>query len=772
MDELRLQLAAAHAKIHELIHAEEPELAKTDVTETDVLERAAAAVMHDALTNALPGVTAPTPTATAAQSDFQARVGGASGALCYLTLTPSQLVWHPQQCGAEFHAIPLNQIDTGEIDDDDDVRAVLWIGLTSGSRFALDFGSTGAAMLAADKFEEALRSAVANAEPLPGAQQPSQLPPPKQPRDSKRTRIGRELRAALQEVSRLKAKHKPKAAQQKLDAAASGKVPLDGLVNKRAFELSGTLFSFGSLELTRAVLDKFLGMRDVQQLLPEAVLTTRQAAVDAKTAMELLRTAKLFFTHLMKVKGLKGKGRRNDIDMNAFWASAAALIPREVFESRQGRAVSRLLGIPYRTVKRASNIRATIEDSGGSCKRISTSKNCDSVEVTGAGRIIAEWWEEPEASTEDNQNKDAVAIYLGKDAEGREQYDIHWRRAQVGTDRDCLKRFLANDEYTKRVRAATATPKRPEGVMVGVKMLRKWRCKCVQRRGETECDDTITTLLEVNLRRWHRARTSWHKAARPDGTKCSCHIHIDPVLAEKYDSMSRSVGELTRVLLPCGRVEHKALQLSGEKKPWLAYKGACAAGKCGKLVYSPGTVWRKNCGWENVFGSDCPVEADASKTFRWQVWQPQRRGENRETNDGKVTCSYSPELVPAEGSRADFFKMLQAAAKANLPHDWRDRMLRRGLKVHEARKNSTVATRWCDYAAQFETKRLHTGTCAVRERHCLEVALVGFSPYDHTIELRKWGKRPAQTIKIKKQKVYVFYLMFPAGRYLVRTLTQ
>ena len=35
----------------------------------------------------------------------------------------------------------------------------------------------------------------------------------------------------------------------------------------------------------------------------------------------------------------------------------------------------------------------------------------------------------------------------------------------------------------------------------------------------------------------------------------------------------------------------------------------------------------------------------------------------------------------------------------------------------------------CDYAAQVETKRSHTATCATMERHCLEVTMVGFSPY-------------------------------------------
>ena len=111
---------------------------------------------------------------------------------------------------------------------------------------------------------------------------------------------------------------------------------------------------------------------------------------------------------------MKGSGRRTDVEINAFWASAASLIPRDIFESRQGRAAARLLGILYRVVKRASTIRASLEDAAFGWKRLSTSKHKDSADQTGAGRIITEWTHEPEASTEDNQNKMSVAVYLGK----------------------------------------------------------------------------------------------------------------------------------------------------------------------------------------------------------------------------------------------------------------------------------------------------------------------------------------------------------------------
>ena len=128
--------------------------------------------------------------------------------------------------------------------------------------------------------------------------------------------------------------------------------PLFCTLSAGAFEIAASLFSLGSLELTRAVLDKVLSLRDVKQLLPEAVLKTRQETTDAKTAKALLGTAKKFFNELMKATG-----RRTDVEINAFWAGAAALIPRDVFETKQGRAVARLLEIPYRTIRRGSQIR-------------------------------------------------------------------------------------------------------------------------------------------------------------------------------------------------------------------------------------------------------------------------------------------------------------------------------------------------------------------------------------------------------------------------------
>ena len=74
-------------------------------------------------------------------------------------------------------------------------------------------------------------------------------------------------------------------------------------------------------------------------LLPETYRQARQDEVDSKVAKQLLLAAKQFFTQLMK-----NDGRRSDDDMNAFWAGAAALLPRDLFDNRQGRAAMRILG--------------------------------------------------------------------------------------------------------------------------------------------------------------------------------------------------------------------------------------------------------------------------------------------------------------------------------------------------------------------------------------------------------------------------------------------
>ena len=76
---------------------------------------------------------------------------------------------------------------------------------------------------------------------------------------------------------------------------------------------------------------------------------------------------------------------------------------------------------------------------------------------------------------------------------------------------------------------------------------------------------------------------------------------------------------------------------------------------------------------------------------------------------------------------------------------------------------SRIATVQSDYAAQLETKREHTTTCARRETHNFLVSIVGYKPYVETVEYPKRGARPARTEQIRKQHVDVFFAFHKAG---------
>ena len=204
------------------------------------------------------------------------------------------LVFLPMACGVEPTVVELRNVDTGEIDDGElEVgRTVLSLGLVTGQPLTLDFGAHAHA---AARFERELREAVAgavtNAPPVP----PVAVAAKPARRQSRRAKQGLALRDTPREVQKLHHKHKRDEAQDLLAAAASGEVPKSTSVKKSVSALSSLLFSFGSLEMMRAVLDKFLSLRCVHWLLPEAVAKGRAKAADAATAVELLATAKLFF---------------------------------------------------------------------------------------------------------------------------------------------------------------------------------------------------------------------------------------------------------------------------------------------------------------------------------------------------------------------------------------------------------------------------------------------------------------------------------------------
>ena len=542
---------------------------------------------------------------------------------------------------------------------------------------------------------------------------PPAAPALKKPRLEGREQKGAELRKLLREVSHLRWQDRNQAARERLEAAATGKVAGKKTISNRAGEMADVLFKVGGLETTRAVLDQLLSRNDVKQLLPQATAKMRAEAADAKTARAMLEAAKGFFNQLMgkSRKWEEGAwkqskvhqgftwvpghwsqgGRRNDVDRNAFWASAAAMLPKDIFASRGGRAAMRILGVSYRVIKRAAACRADMEDRGKGWQLLKTAPHSDRVE----GKLITEWWHTEEASTEDNANKQPIHVFHGFNDLGERQYEIHWRRARIGSMKECLERFH-NSEQAKALREQTRTAKRPQGVVVGKSLLKKFRCPCVRVRDTSECDDHITTAAAVNLPKWNRARQSWHREAKEKGVVCPCRMHQleregKSELLDSYLSMSKGIGQMEEALLPCGKIAWPAYQLPGER-PFRSFFGSCCYGKCPKkgLRSSPFDASRPvACGWDSVFGEDCPIECN-DEPFEWLEWKQMARGSDQ---DGQAT--YAPELVPRKGTRREFLAYERQAIAAAMPKRYRSKMLRRGLKVPRSHCPARGPTEHC-----------------------------------------------------------------------------
>ena len=113
------------------------------------------------------------------------------------------------------------------------------------------------------------------------------------------------------------------------------------------------------------------------------------------------------------------------------------------------------------------------------------------------------------------------------------------------------------------------------------------------------------------------------------------------------------------------------------------------------------------------------------------------------------------------GTLAAAARVAQADATGHRPSDQAVAALSRA----EAQFASLAGTACIqvDYAAQFESERARTATCARMERHNFEVCHVGFSPYVQAArEGRFRNKRPRERF-VYKQQVYVFFAFSNAG---------
>ena len=122
--------------------------------------------------------------------------------------------------------------------------------------------------------------------------------------------------------------------------------------------------------------------------------------------------------------------------------------------------------------------------------------------------------------------------------------------------------------------------------------------------------------------------------------------------AASYDSMSHSLDALFKALMPCGQVAYPRISTTGGKQ-FRAYRRTCTEGNCRHRM-SQHWGGPSACGWEHVFGEDCPVESN-NERCSWQGWEQRLRGVN---DEGKP--SYSPEFIPMHGTRMEMLKELRS----------------------------------------------------------------------------------------------------------------
>lgn len=401
-----------------------------------------------------------------------------------------------------------------------------------------------------------------------------------------RVRKGRELRDALSKVAKLYSHDKTAQARAAFESIPPGTMTGNRSILGRAEELRTLLFTFGGLNLTRAVLDKFLSMPEVKRLLDKDYTKSREDLTDAKTATAMLQAAKRCL-NVMHERA--AGGRRTDAERNAFWASVVSLMPADLLENRQGRAMMRILGISYKTMKTANVYRKQLEDSGKAWVLLTTKRHFDNIEVHW--EIFDEWIHSEEASTPDNAHKEQIRVYNGYGIDpqtGRRGYALHWRRAQEGNNKELLAKWHESAAAAK-FKLATTTHKRPYGVQIGRKQLVKWRCPCVKLRTATFADCKICSFVEESIKLWHKKRFGWRKEflkRNPDHAS-TCHICSNEELARAYHLMSRSPHDLWHVLLPCGQTEHPGYSMEGSGTGnFKAFNLLCCRNRCAKKKFA------------------------------------------------------------------------------------------------------------------------------------------------------------------------------------------
>ena len=480
---------------------------------------------------------------------LRASFNGSAGGLM---ITAHQFLWvamgsHFSQAGVRLPLASIRRQHAAVSKSPFGSRAELAVATRDGGSFAFQCGSQLAeteafsreVQLALEALPATTATAATSAAGAAAAASPATAPVRRQ---TKQVLAAADLRAKLKEVVKEQRSHtagsnaKAAAILEGL-AGADPKEPSMNTVYKASQQLRDVALGFGGFNLAKKVLEQFLKTPAVRLCLPEDMRERQAKMADAEHAVELMGHAKEFFTSIFGV-GFRG-GRRSDEDRNAFAAASAAFCPRDLF-ARRGRAAAaaRLSGLGYRQLHRGSDYRRELEDSACGWKRVNTAEHKDKLNYGP----LNEFWHSDLASTEDNQNKDLIRVFLGVDPITKEQlYDLHPRRAMTCTLRGAVPIFRAST-FAAQMAAASVSAKRPA---VGRRQLAAAKCACVKERKASQCDCQKCTQVTLSLGRFNLARAGWHSAfANANGGKgCSCPLHS---YASEEAAAAAAVAEAAR----------------------------------------------------------------------------------------------------------------------------------------------------------------------------------------------------------------------------------
>jgi hypothetical protein len=168
--------------------------------------------------------------------------------------------------------------------------------------------------------------------------------------------------------------------------------------------------------------------------------------------------------------------------------------------------------------------------------------------------------------------------------------------------------------------------------------------------------------------------------AVPSVAKARAALEAAKARAQSYDGMSASLDALFKALMPCGRTAYPEISLTGGSMCKL-YPRACTEDNCPRRGLVQLWGGEPACGWDHVFGPDCPVESSQERCS-WQGWEQRLRGVN---DEGKP--SYSPEFIPMHGTRMQMLKELRAKVKKVMPHHARNVQMTHAARVFDDRRS-------------------------------------------------------------------------------------